>query len=167
MMRDTKFPFMDLNKFLDEVFGQVETWNEKFRTEMEKGWGFGKGLAEGLDFYPAYSYPPTNVYLTPDKSLVFEMALAGFEQEDLELSFVGDYMVFSARTQVLEDEPDVRYLKHRLKLKPIEGQKYYVPADKFDQSQVAASFKNGLLRVVVSPKDAPATKPGIKIEIQS
>lgn len=166
MNKDNKFPFMDLNKFLDEVFGHVESWNEKFHTEMERGWGIGKGVAEGLDFYPTYSYPPMNVYLTSDKSLVLEMALAGFNQEDLELQFVGDYLVFSARTQVIDEPEDVRYLKRRLRIKPVEQQKYFVPADKFDQSQVAATFKNGLLRVVVSSRIDTAPKSGVKIEIK-
>jgi HSP20 family molecular chaperone IbpA len=166
MNKDNKFPFMDLNKFLDEVFGHVESWNEKFHTEMERGWGIGKGVAEGLDFYPTYSYPPMNVYLTSDKSLVLEMALAGFNQEDLELQFAGDYLVFSARTQVIDEPEDVRYLKRRLRIKPVEQQKYFVPADKFDQSQVAATFKNGLLRVVVSARIDVAPKPGVKIEIK-
>jgi HSP20 family protein len=166
MNKDSNFPFLDLSKFLDEVFGQVETINEKIQHEMEKNFNLGKGL-EGLDFYPAYSYPPMNVYLTQDKSLILEMALAGFQQEDLDLQFVGDYLIFSAKSQTVEDQEGIRYLKRRLKLKPVEQQKYYVPADKFDQSQVTASFKNGLLKVLIPSKGEVTPKEGIKVDILS
>ena len=46
-------------------------------------------------------------------------------------------MVFSASIG-LEAAPEegVRYFKRRLKLKDIDKQKYYVPAEKFDQAAV-------------------------------
>lgn len=167
MNKDNKFPFMDLNKFLDEVFGQVEGISEKLQTEMERTFQSRGPWSEGLDFYPAYAYPPMNVYLTNEKDLVIEMALAGFQQDDLELQFAGDYLHFSARPQIVEEPEGLRYLKRRLKLKPVEQQKYYVPADKFDQAKVTASFKNGLLRILIPSKSVVTPKEGFKVEIQS
>ena len=167
MNKDNKFPFMDLNKFLDEVFGQVDSFSEKFQSEMEKTFHDRAPWVEGLDFYPAYAYPPMNVYLTTEKDLVIEMALAGFQQEDLELQFVGDYLLFSARPQVVEESEDLRYLKRRLKLKPVEQQKYYVPADKFDQTKVTAAFKNGLLRIMIPSRTVVTPKEGFKVEINT
>ena len=165
MNKDNKFPFMDLNKFLDEVFGQVEGFSEKLQTEMEKTFQTRGPWTEGLDFYPAYAYPPMNVYLTNEKDLVIEMALAGFQQDDLELQFAGDYLHFSARPQMVDEVEGLRYLKRRLKLKPVEQQKYYVPADKFAQEKVRAIFRNGILKVTVPPKDDSDAPEGIKIEI--
>ena len=165
--KDNKFPFMDLNKFLDEVFGQVEGFSEKLQSEMERSFHTRGPWAEGLDFYPAYAYPPMNVYLTPEKDLVIEMALAGFQQDDLELQFVGDYLHFSARPQTIEEAEGLRYLKRRLKLKPVEQQKYYVPADKFDQGRVSAAFKNGLLKILVPSKTVVTPKEGVKVEINT
>ncbi len=74
-------------------------------------------------------------------------------------------MVFSARIDVEQPEEGVRYFKRRLKLKDIDKQKYYVPADKFDQEKVKAAFRNGILKVTVPPKDVVDTPEGIKIEI--
>lgn len=98
--------------------------------------------------------------------MVFEFALAGFDEKNISLTFQGDYMVFSAKIN-LDDLPDdgVRYFKRRLKLKDVEKQKYYVPADKFAQEKVKAVFRNGILRVSVPPKDEMETPEGIKIEI--
>lgn len=167
MNRDTKFSFPDLSKILDEVFGQVDTLSEKIQSEMERTFHTKGPWSEGLDFYPAYAYPPMNVYLTGGKDLVIEMALAGFQQEDLNLHFVGDYLHFSARPQSVDEGEDLRYLKRRLKLKPVEQQKYFAPKDKFDQAAVTAAFKNGLLKIVVPAKTEVAPQEGVKVEIKS
>jgi HSP20 family molecular chaperone IbpA len=107
-----------------------------------------------------------NIYLTSARGMVFELALAGFDEKDISLTFQGDYMVFSAKIS-LEDLPedDVRYFKRRLKLKDVEKQKYYVPADKFAQDRVRAIFRNGILKVTIPPKDESDASQGIKIEI--
>jgi len=91
-----------------------------------------------------------NVFLTADRTLVFEFALAGFDEKNIDLSFQGDYMIFSAR--IIVDQPveeNVRFFKRRLKLKDIDKQKYFVPADKFNQENVKAVFRNGILRITV------------------
>jgi HSP20 family molecular chaperone IbpA len=114
-----------------------------------------------------------NVFMTEDRSLVFEFALAGFDEKDINLSFQGDYMVFSAKinsadsaenTIKLSDD-NVRYFKRRLKLKDIEKQKYFVPLDKYAQEKVKAVYKNGILRITIPPKDEVDQHDGIKIEI--
>ena len=98
--------------------------------------------------------------------MVFEFALAGFDEKDIFLNFQGDYMVFNAKIGLDElPENDVRYFKRRLKLKDVEKQKYYVPADKFSQDRVRAVFRNGILKVTVPPKEESDAPEGIKIEI--
>ncbi len=166
--------YVDIGAILDEVFEAAKDFGEKmkdFGPGMDGGdWQhrprFDAGNDENADYYPGYSFPPMNIYLTPERSIVFEFALAGFDEEDIVLTFQGDYMVFSARIG-LEDMPEegVRYVKRRLKLKDVEKQKYYVPADKFAQEKVKAVFKNGILKVVVPPKDSVDGSEGIKIEI--
>ena len=100
------------------------------------------------------------------RSLIFEFALAGFDEKNISLAFQGDYMVFSAKIDPASDgEETFRYFKRRLKLKDIEKQKYYVPVDKYDQEKVKAVFRNGILRVSVPPKEDPGMNDGIKIEI--
>jgi HSP20 family molecular chaperone IbpA len=107
-----------------------------------------------------------NVFMTADRTLVFEFALAGFDEKNIDLSFQGDYMIFSARIMVDQPvEENVRFFKRRLKLKDIDKQKYFVPADKFDQEKVKAVFRNGILRITVPPKEDTTVNEGIKIEI--
>jgi HSP20 family protein len=159
----------DLNRILEEVFGAAEDFKKAF----EGGFGCGAGAFkhgfswdENVDYYPTYMYPPTNVYLTQDKHLVFEFALSGFEEKTIELHFKGDYMILSAKVPESTVEPEnVRYFKRRLKLKNIEEQRYYAPESKFDRDSVKAVFRNGLLKVDIPPKEGYKSEEGIKVEI--
>ncbi|GHT81412.1 hypothetical protein FACS1894130_13130 [Spirochaetia bacterium] len=183
--------YIDMGTIFDEIFEAAHNFSDEFHRNFEQ---FGPGMRpngcgpfgprgnggpnsfdENTDYYPNYSYPPMNVYMTSDRSMSFEFALAGFNEEDISLSFQGDYMVFSAR--IAEDiapdisdgnrplDENIRYFKRRLKLKDIEKQKYYVPLDKYAQEKVKAVYKNGILRVTIPPKDEPDQNDGIKIEI--
>jgi len=178
--------YVDIGSILDEVFDAAKSFGNNMHSmgdQMGHGPNFnihvngGPGGAgpktwfdmsqdENADYYPGYSYPPMNIYLTPERGMVFEFALAGFDEKDISLTFQGDYMVFSAKIGLDETPPDeVRYFKRRLKLKDVEKQKYYVPADKFAQEKVRAVFRNGILKVTVPPKEETETPEGIKIEI--
>ncbi|MDR2553549.1 MAG: Hsp20/alpha crystallin family protein [Treponema sp.] len=171
--------YMDLGTIFDELFNAAN----EFRSEFQKNFnGFsGRGrfdarrpvggcfFDENTDYYPGFSYPPMNVYLTEDRSLNFEFALAGFEESNISLAFQGDYMIFSARIgeegRSAGGEDQVHYLKRRLKLKDIDKQKYYVPLDKYAQEDVKAVFRNGILRITVPPKAEPDQTEGVRIEI--
>jgi HSP20 family molecular chaperone IbpA len=188
--------FMDLGNIFDEIFEATKNlenqFHRKFNNFNPDGGGFRDGqypfgkdsfpfgkhfFDENIDYYPNYSYPPMNVFMAENKTLVFEFALAGFNEKDINLSFQGDYMIFTAKIEYLEKEQsdenndtyqpeeNVRYFKRRLKMKDIERQKYFVPLDKYAQEKVKAVFKNGILRVSIPPKDEPDQNSGIKIEI--
>lgn len=168
--------YVDIGSMLDEIFDAAKTFGDQMRDNFgPEGPGSGTGPAawfnvadheENADLYPTFSYPPMNIFMTADRSMVFEFALAGFDEKDISLTFQGDYMVFSARiSQTASQEEGVRFFKRRLKLKDIEKQKYYVPADRFDQMAVRAIFRNGILRVTIPPKEDAAAPEGFKIEI--
>ena len=170
-MTNRVFTF-DLGRIMDEAFKFAESFGaefgqdaaEKMRQAAEH---FGRGPFGNPDYYPAYLYPPSTIYLTRDKRLVLEVALAGFEEKDITVQFRGDHLLFSARAPRTEAEEGVQYFKRRLKLKDIEEQRYYVPADKFDQAGTQAHFHNGLLRVVVPPREKVETGEEIHIDIKS
>jgi HSP20 family molecular chaperone IbpA len=182
--------YVDLGTIFDEIFDAAQNFNDEFHRNFnqfgpECGRIFGgrspfgqrPSFDENIDYYPNYSYPPMNVYMTGDRSMTFEFALAGFDEKDISLSFQGDYMVFSAK--IAEDcspagnrdeatglpDENIRYFKRRLKMKDIEKQKYYVPLDKYSQEKVKAVYKNGILKITIPPKDEPDHSDGIRIEI--
>ncbi|MDR2619361.1 MAG: Hsp20/alpha crystallin family protein [Treponema sp.] len=165
--------YMDLGSIFDEIFEATRDFHDNFTRNFDR-FGHSGGdrwsFDENTDYYPNYSYPPMNVYMTGDRSMIFEFALAGFDEKDISLSFQGDYMVFSAslpKDNAVEDLPqeEVRYFKRRLKMKDIEKQKYFVPLDKYAQEKVKAVYKNGILKVIIPPKEEPDQNEGIKIEI--
>ncbi len=117
---------------------------------------------------PGYLYPPANVYLTPEKQLVIELALAGFNEKDVRVQFKGDYLVFSAKApEAAAPDERTQYFKRRLRMRDVDEQRYFVPADRFDQAASQATFRNGLLRIVVPPRESPATADGITIDIRT
>ena len=184
--------YMDLGNIFDDIFDAAQSFKNEFNrnfkqcNDTENGgfdqWSrvFQKHFSdENTDYYPNYSYPPMNVLITGERTLIFEFALAGFEEKDISLSFQGDYMVFSARIpenqggadgtdpSVINSGDNVRYFKRRLKMKDIEKQKYYVPLDKYAQEKVKAIYRNGILKVSIPPKEEPDQSDGIRIEIVS
>ena len=173
-MTNRVFTF-DLGRIMDEAFKFAESFGEAFdhdaraaekmRTAAEQ---FGRGPFGNPDYYPAYMYPPATIYLTREKKLVLELALAGFEEKDISVQFRGDHLLFSAKAPApVENDEGVQYFKRRLKLKDIEEQRYYVPAEKFDQAGTQARFHNGLLRLVVPPREQPETGDEIRIRIRT
>ncbi len=158
----------DMGRILDEMFSAAEDFKHKFKDGFP---GCGTGNEhnfqwdENVDFYPLYSYPPCNVYLTTEKELNFEFALAGFEEKNIDLQFQGDYMILNAQMTTKEEQENLRFFKRRLKYKDIVNQKYYVPENKFDREKVKAVFKDGILSVKIPAKEGYSTQDGIKIEI--
>lgn len=150
---------IDLGQIMDEIFEATKGFGNAFKEGMHHG------ESDHVDYYPNYSYPPVNIYVTREKSLIFEFALAGFNEKDLNIEFKGDYLVFSASSPVLDSNEGVQYFKRRLKFKDVPEQKFFVPEGKFDQSKVKAVFKNGILKVLIPAREIIETKEGIKVEI--
>jgi HSP20 family molecular chaperone IbpA len=188
--------YIDLGSIFDEIFDAAQNIQDELHSNFGHyrngfpGEGrnpfdpFGKNyFDENTDFYPNYSYPPMNIYMSGDRSLGFEFALAGFDEKDISLSFQGDYMIFSASLPTVTPsvfgkpegdtvfqqegggEENLRYLKRRLKMRDIEKQKYFVPQDKYAQEKVKAVFRNGILKVTVPPREEPEQNEGVKIAI--
>lgn len=160
---------VDLGRIMDEIFETAEKVGstiqenlnfEKLEEKLRAKWD------ESTDYYPGYTYPPLNVYLKADKSIVFEFALAGFDEKQIDLAFRGDYMIFSARVadEMLHEE-NIKYFKRRLRFKDVTDQRYYVPEDKFDRDKVSAVFRNGVLKVVIPPRQEAPQADRVKIKI--
>ena len=161
---------IDLGRIMDEIFEAAQDVGDAFKN------GFNAQCCderpffqwdEKVDYYPSYNYPPANIYLTEARELVFEFALAGFEEQNLSLSFRGDYMIFTAKPSEERSGTDegVRYFKRRLKFKPIDEQKYYVPESKFDRDKSKAVFKSGILTITVPPKANAEQEEDVKVDI--
>lgn len=154
--------YMDLGRLLDQIFQATEQFTNSFGSfdfDIRKN-------AEHRNYYSVYPFPPANIYMMPDRTMVFEFALAGYRDSDVSLQFQGEYMVLSARAP--EQSPDgeeVIFFNRRLKFKDIPEQKYFVPEDKFDRENAKAVYRSGILKVSVPPRDEVQNPTGVKIEI--
>ncbi len=153
---------LDLGRLLDQIFQATERFTNSFG---DFGFEFQKH-ADHRNYYSFYPFPPANIYMLPDKTMIFEFALAGYRDTDISLEFQGEYMVLSANApeQSIEGE-EVIFFNRRLKFKTIPDQKYFVPEDKFDRESATAVFKNGILKVTIPPRDEVKNAAGVKIKI--
>lgn len=160
--------FFDIGKIMDSIFETAQDFSEVIKEGIHKetgkhDWDFC--WDEKVDYYPNYLYPPVNVFMTTDKSLIFEFALAGFNEKDITLEFSKDYMLFSAKAPTRPEDEEIKFFKRRIKFKDIPEQRYFVPEDKFNREATTAVFKNGVLKVTIPPKEEIRTDTGIKVEI--
>ncbi len=158
---------IDLGQIMDDIFEATQNFGGAFKEGFQSRPGNPFAWDENTDYYPAYSYPPSNVYVTPEKSLVFEFALAGFNESDISLEFKGDYMILNAavpKERTVKDD-EIKFLKRRLKFREIVDQKYFAPAEKFDRDAVQAVYANGVLTVTVPAKVEQESPEGVKIKI--
>lgn len=154
--------YIDLGRIMDRIFQAAENMTDMFgEFDFE-----GKKRGEQRDFYSVYPFPPVNSYMTADKTLVFEFALAGYQDSDISLEFQGDSMVLNANAPAATcPDGEVMYFNRRLKYKTIVDQKYLVPEDKFDRDNAKAVFKNGILRVTIPPREVVKSATGTRIHI--
>ncbi len=154
-------PFFDIGALFDEIFSVANQFSERAQETVST---FKR---ENVDFYPSYTYPPMNVWIGKDRQMVFEFALAGFDEKNISLSFQGNYMFFSATMEPQDEDEDRQYFKRRLRLKDIERQKYYVPADKYEQEETKAVTQKGILKITIPAKKEIESDEGIEIKISS
>ncbi len=156
--------YLDLGQIFDQIFKATEELSNSF---SDFGFNMGK-YNDTRNYYAMYPFPPANIYMISDRSIVFEFALAGYRDADIALQFNGEYMILSATApaQVCSDE-EVIFFNRRLKFTDIPEQKYFVPEDKFDREQAKAVFKNGILKVTVPSRDEVQKPDGVRITIVS
>lgn len=162
------FPF---NATFDDLAAAAREFGERMK-EMgpelhrfwsEKGEGPKKDEYFGaFGFHDYYAYPPVNIFIDASGNKVLEFALAGIEEKDASVSFQGDYLVLDAKAPAESGYEEARFTRRSFRPREIRRQKYYVPAEDYDQERAKAVFKNGILTVKIPPKDFSG---GIKIEI--
>lgn len=159
--------FDDFSEAAKEFGRKMKDWGKEAGNYCRDRYDlFEKEFNEAGGFRPVYAYPPLNEMILPDRSMVLEFALPGFDEKGVSLSFQGDYLVLSAHTEdVGRSEEDLRVLHRRFTARNIDRQKYFVPKGEYAQEASKAVFKNSVLSVTIPPKEDAEAAAGVKIEV--
>ena len=134
---------------LDDIF------NDAFKT-------FGLGTALQPSRFnkqlASQSFPPTNIVVDKvTKVLTITAALAGIEEDWINLSWDGDYLklVVDVPNKVDDSKEQSNNLYLQLGLKRIEHLETSWAVDPrfYSRDDIAVSFKNGLLTITIQPRE--------------
>jgi len=162
------FPF---NATFDDLTAAAKEFGERMKDmgpEMKRFWSDRRDRPpreepfEPFGFHDYYAYPPANIFVDSSGAKVLEFALAGIDDGAVSVTFQGDNLILDAKSPDDSGYEDSRFTRRSFRPREIRRQKYYVPADDYDQEAAKAVFKNGILKVTVPPK---STAGGIKVDI--
>lgn len=103
----------------------------------------------------AFSYPPYNIEKVSDDAYRIVMAVAGFSEDELEITAKENSLVISGRKEKAEDENEAKYLHRGIAYRAFERR-----FDLADHIKVTgAKLENGLLSVELVREIPEAMKP--------
>lgn len=103
--------------------------------------------------YP--SYPPTDIYVKEDRTLIFDFAVAGYPEDAINLSYEGDHLILNLKCT--KEVEKYTYIKQGIKHSEITV-KYAIPIDKYNITNLNAELKNGILKVTIPAKEKVESK---------
>lgn len=103
------------------------------------------------------SFPPTNIFVDKDtKEMTVQAALAGIREDQISLSWDGDYLKLVVNATEEKDEKHVLarvFIQNGLKkIKEFETS-WAVDPRFYSRDDFEVTFENGLLTVVIRPKE--------------
>ena len=95
-------------------------------------------------------YPLTDMYVAKDDSVVIDIAVAGFDKDDIDIELVGDTLVITGK---LPDDEDKDYIQEFISKSDFERKirlgKHHI------NGEIKAGYKNGILTITVSKTEEP------------
>jgi len=103
-------------------------------------------------------FPPYNAKINEKTNdLRFEFALAGYNKNEIEIAFDGDYMILEVKPEEKEEKSDFKFIQRGIK--GGKGKlKIAVPESKFNRDEAKADFKDGILVVDIPRKEEKKPK---------
>jgi molecular chaperone IbpB/HSP20 family protein len=100
-------------------------------------------------------FPPADIVCdTKTKKLTIRVALAGYSEEDINLSFDGDYLKLVVNRSVDEKEEVPEYVMQKgIKLPNHVEASWIIDPRFYDRESAKVSFENGLLVVNIFPRE--------------
>lgn len=149
-------PFETLRKEVDRLFEDFgdDFWRRPFRTRagLEKDW------AQKFVTTPAADVVET------DKAYEITAELPGIDQKNIEVNVAnGGITIKGEKKEETEEKKKDYYVSER---RYGSFERYFSLPEGVDADKIEATFKNGVLKVML-PKTAEAQKPAKKIEVKA
>jgi molecular chaperone IbpB/HSP20 family protein len=105
-------------------------------------------------------FPPADIVCdTKTKKLTIRVALAGYSEEDINLSFDGDYLKLIVNRSVDEKEEIPEYVMQKgIKLPNHVEASWIIDPRYYNRDTVTVNYKDGLLTIEILPRDEVAPK---------
>jgi HSP20 family molecular chaperone IbpA len=92
---------------------------------------------------------PADVYLDSEKKLFIDVALAGYNKQDLTIKVEEDYLIVQL-SPTTNDSIDISFIQRGIK-KVEKDLKFYVDPSKWNAKEANVKFDNGLLHISIKP----------------
>ena len=122
---------------------------------------FGDGALWNTNIEPLI---PAIDIIESDKSFKIKAAAAGYNPDDIEVSIVDGFLTLKGAHKFKEEENNENYLRQEMSYGSF--QRTVVLTETASHDQAEASFKNGILSIVI-PKKAGAVQKPKKIRIKA
>ena len=93
-------------------------------------------------------YPSTDI-ITKDNNLIIEIAIPGFERDNIDIEIIGNELIISGEN--LEEIEDKEYHQKQINRKQFE--RIVVLRKEYASGDVSAKLENGILSVTIKPKE--------------
>ncbi len=145
---------------------------ERFRHEMDRLFDdFAGGLWGGSPFGASRRRGETTLAGAPavdlaetDKGYEITAELPGMDEKNIEVKLANGILSIKGEKQEVKEEKDKNYYRRERSFGSFE-RSFHVP-DNVDAEKIEASFKNGVLSVML-PKTAEAQKGAKKIDVKT
>jgi len=97
-------------------------------------------------------YPLTDIGYT-DNEVTVDVAVAGFGPEDIDIELEGDTLIISGTKSTTNEKDDRKYVQKHISTSSFE-RKIKLHPD-FVGGNIDASYKNGILNIVIPRKEKP------------
>jgi molecular chaperone IbpA len=143
----------------DEMFKNMETVvNNAFKNDF----GVESSALQSvvIPVSAISKFPHYDLYMSSDGDTVIEMALAGYDKNDIDIQIADKKLIVKSKKQDSSENGDKKYFVRNISKKSFEA-KFDIISDKIEE--VLVDHENGILTItVVKDKTKPETPP-IKI----
>ncbi len=109
-----------------------------------------------------YVVPAVNIKEN-DKEVIIDVAAPGLSKEDFEISVENNTLTISAHKEIKEEEKGTNFVKKEFGFEKFQ-RSFTLPEDIFDVENIKATYKDGILEIIV-PKKEEEQKKVKKIQV--